>query len=187
VLVLLAMTRDVSAQGFQGGVRGIVRDAGGAIIPGVDVSLINEGTNVARETITNEIGQYNFSLVAPGTYRVRASLQGFRTYERSGINIGTQQFVVVDIDLEVGAITEEVEVVADAPLVETANANTGGSLPSPILKELPNTGRNPFLMALTVPNVVHTGNPFYVRMQDQTNASLLSLGGGPIRGSFHTG
>lgn len=183
-LVLLgAATLNIQAQGFQGGVRGLVTDAGGAVIPGVEISLINERTNVARDTVTNELGQYNFSFVAPGTYKIRASMPGFKTYERSGLTIGTQQFVNLDIVLEVGEITEQIQVVADTPLIETATASTGGALPQVMLQELPNTGRNPFMMALTIPNVIHTGNPFYVRMQDQTNASLLSLGGGPIRGN----
>ncbi len=183
VLLWFAGVTTAFGQGFQGGLRGAVRDAGGALIPGVEVSLINEGTNVARNTVSNEVGEFVFNFVAPGTYRLRASLPGFKTFERAGINIGTQQFITLDINLEVGAITEEIKVVADAPLVETSTASTGGGLPSFLLDQLPNTGRNPFMMALTVPNVIHTGNPFYVRMQDQTNSSLLSLGGGPIRGN----
>ncbi len=182
-VVWIAGTTTAFGQGFQGGLRGAVRDPGGALIPGVEVSLINEGTNVARNTVSNEVGEFVFSFVAPGTYTLRAALAGFKTFERGGINIGTQQFITIDISLEVGARTEEVKVVADAPLVETSTASTGGALPSLLLEQLPNTGRNPFMMALTIPNVVHTGNPFYVRMQDQTNSSLLSLGGGPIRGN----
>ena len=183
VVLWLAGTTTAFGQGFQGGLRGAVRDPGGALIPGVEVSLINEGTNVARNTVSNEVGEFVFSFVAPGTYNLRAALPGFKTFERAGINIGTQQFITLDISLEVGARTEEIKVVADAPLVETSTASTGGALPSLLLDALPNTGRNPFMMALTVPNVIHTGNPFYVRMQDQTNSSLLSLGGGPIRGN----
>src|SRR5881296_752395 len=182
-VVWIAGTTTAFGQGFQGGLRGAVRDPGGALIPGVEVSLINEGTNVARNTLSNEVGEFVFSFVAPGTYSLRAALAGFKTFERGGINIGTQQFITIDISLEVGARAEEVKVVADAPLVETSTASTGGALPSLLLEQLPNTGRNPFMMALTVPNVIHTGNTFYVRMQDQTNSSLLSLGGGPIRGN----
>ena len=56
-------------QGFQGGLRGAVRDPGGALIPGVEVSLINEGTNVSRNTVSNEVGEFVFNFVAPGTYQ----------------------------------------------------------------------------------------------------------------------
>jgi len=171
------------AQSYQGGVRGAVSDTAGAIIPGVEVALINEGTNVSRETVTNETGQYVFASVSPGTYKLRASLAGFKTYERSGLTIGTQQFVTLDIRLEIGVISDEVSVIADSPLIETSSANTATALPQQILSTLPNTGRNAFMMALTVPTVVHVGDPFYVRQQDQTNATRMSLGGGPIRGN----
>ena len=86
-----------------------VRDANG-VIPGVVVTLINEATSVARETSTNDSGEYNFSAVPPGTYTVKASLTGFKTYETRGVRIGAQQFVTVDVLLEVGALQETITV-----------------------------------------------------------------------------
>ena len=138
-LLLLGATTGFG-QSYQGGIRGAVSDTAGAIIPGVEVALINEGTNVSRETVTNETGQYVFASVSPGTYKLRASLAGFKTYERSGLTIGTQQFVTLDIRLEIGVISDEVSVVADSPLIETSSANTATSLPQQILSTLPNTG-----------------------------------------------
>jgi hypothetical protein len=158
-------------------------DPGGALIPGVEVALTNEATNVFRSTVSNEVGQYVFSAVAPGTYKLKAALPGFKTFERSGINIGTQQFINIDVTLEVGVVSETVEVSADAALLETVTASTGASLTNSFLSTLPNTGRNAFMTSLIVPTVVHNGNPFYVRQQDQTNSSLVSLGGGPMRGN----
>lgn len=87
-LVFLASVPAVQAQSFQGGIRGAVKDTAGAMIPGVEVSLINEGTNVARNTVTNEAGQYVFASVAPATYKLRASLAGFKTFDRAAINSG---------------------------------------------------------------------------------------------------
>ena len=182
-LVLLASTTQLQGQSYQGGLRGAVTDPAGAVVPGAEVTLINEQTNVARTTLSNESGEYVFSFVPPGAYKLKVTLAGFKTYEHPGINIGTQQFITLDVRLEVGAVSEQITVSASVPLIETSNANTGGLLSEGTLQDLPNTGRNPFMMALTVPNVLHTGDPFYVRMQDQTNSSLLSLGGGPIRGN----
>src|SRR5438552_6981178 len=139
-IVFLAASVASFGQGFQGGLRGAVRDPGGALIPGVEVSLINEGTNVARNTVSNELGEFVFNFVAPGTYRLRASLAGFKTFERGGLNIGTQQFITLDISLEVGARTEEVKVVAEAPLIETSNASTGTVLDTLSLQTLPAPG-----------------------------------------------
>src|SRR5499426_904423 len=99
VFLWLTGTTTAFGQGFQGGLRGAVRDPGGALIPGVAVSLINEGTNVARNTVSNGVGEFVFSFVAPGAYTLRASLAGFKTFEQVGINIGTQQFITLDISL----------------------------------------------------------------------------------------
>src|SRR5437016_5796994 len=183
VSFLIMSTTSGFAQSFQGGIRGAVLDSAGALIPNVEVTLTDDATNVSRSTVSNEVGQYVFSAVAPGTYKLKAALQGFKAFERSGINIGTQQFINIDVTMEVGVVSEAVEVVADAPLLETATASTGASLPNFFLSTLPNTGRNAFITSLIVPTVVHNGNPFYVRQQDQTNSSLLSLGGGPMRGN----
>ena len=68
------------AQQFTGGVRGAVRDANG-VIPGVAVTLTNEATNIARDVVTNDVGQYNFPAVPPGTYTLKAQITGFKTYE----------------------------------------------------------------------------------------------------------
>src|ERR1041385_2580207 len=182
LVLVLSITATGYAQ-FQGSLRGVVHDSGGAVVPGVEITLTNEAMNAERTTISNETGQYSFTFVAPGVYKVKASLPGFKTFEQSGFSIGTQQAATLDIALQVGAVNEAVQVSADSPLVETASASTGVNLSSVVLHELPNTGRNAFMSALLTPNVIHTGNPFYVRQQDQTNSSLLSLGGGPLRGN----
>lgn len=168
------------AQTFTGGLRGAVRDANG-VIPGVTVTLINEATAISREAVSNEQGQYNFSVVQPGTYTVRATLTGFKTYENKGLRIGTQQFITLDITLDVGQLQETITVTGAAPLIETSNASTGGVLDREVLEVLPAPGRNAFLIGVTVPTVTPVGDPQFNRQQDQTNASRVSLGGGGIR------
>ncbi len=179
-LLVLGLASDAAAQQFTGGVRGAVRDANG-VIPGVEVTLANDGTGVARNTFTNEVGEYNFTAVNPGDYTLRAILQGFQTYVRSGLTIATQQFITIDVVMEVGSIQEEIQVTAAAPLIETSNASGGGNLDREILEYLPAPGRNAYLVAVTIPTVTPVGDPQYNRQQDQTNASRISLGGGGIR------
>src|SRR3954466_5266253 len=79
-------------QGFQGGIRGAIKDAGG-VVPGVEVTLTNERTNISRNTVTNESGEYVFTNVDPGSYTVKATLTGYKTVERREIPLGTQQFI----------------------------------------------------------------------------------------------
>lgn len=178
--VLALGSRSVRAQSFQGGLRGAVHDAGG-VVPGVEVTLTNDSTSIKRSTVTNSSGEYVFAAVDPGTYTLRVSLQGYKTVERPQIKIGTQQFIVLDIGLEVGSVSEQVTVTAAAPLIETANASKGGTLDSSALETLPAPGRAAFLVGVSIPTVIPAGDAQFNRQQDQTNASLLSLGGGPLR------
>src|SRR5262245_66261972 len=86
----------LSGQGFQGGLRGSVRDAGGAVVPGVEVALTNEATSRSRTTVTNDSGEYSFAALEPGSYGLKASQAGFKTIDLVAIRIGPQQFVTLD-------------------------------------------------------------------------------------------
>ena len=85
-IALLIASGAASAQTYTGGMRGVVKDAQG-IVPGVEVTLVNDATNAARSVVTNEVGEYSFPGVLPGTYTVRVALAGFRTEERRGLPI----------------------------------------------------------------------------------------------------
>src|SRR5213594_3968305 len=86
--VLFVSGADLRAQSF----RGAVRDAQG-VIPGASVTLINAATKVARETTSNEVGEYTFPNVVPGTYTLEVAVAGYKKFERSGLTVATQQFV----------------------------------------------------------------------------------------------
>ena len=180
LLLLSIAVVDAWGQGFQGGIRGAVRDPGG-VIPGVEVSVTNENTGVARTVMTNESGEYNFPNLDPGNYTLKAALQGYKTFEQRGLRVGTQQFLTLDVTLEVGQLAETITVTGQAPLIETSNASTGEVLDSQELSTLPSPGRAAFLIGVTVPTVIATGDAQFNRQQDQTNASLVSLGGGARR------
>src|SRR6266545_769128 len=179
-VLLLSSAAPAAAQSFQGGMRGSVKDAQG-VIPGVTVTLVNEANGVSRDTVTNGVGEYSFPAVDPGRYAVKAAVTGYKTFERKGMTIGTQQFVTLDLQLEIGAIEETITVTGESPLVETANASVGEVLDTKTMQSLPTVGRNAFLMAVTVPTVVSSGDTHWNRMQDQTGASALSMGGGGVR------
>src|SRR5262245_50000024 len=175
----------VFGQGFQGGMRGSIKDAGG-VIPGVEVTLTNERTNISRSTVTNERGEYVFANIDPGSYMLKAALSGYKTIERKEIPVGTQQFITLDLAMEVGAIEENITVTGQSPIIDTSNASQGTVLDSASLQALPSPGRSAFMIGTTVPTVIPTGDTQFNRQQDQTNASLLSLGGGTRRGNNYT-
>jgi trimeric autotransporter adhesin len=181
-LFLLLCLPAVSAhsQTFTGGIRGVVSDANG-VLPGATVTLTNEATNVSRDTVTNSVGQYNFPAVPPGTYAIKAQLANYKTFDRTGLRVATQQFITLDITLDVGGLQETVTVTGQSPLIDTSTASTGGTLDREQLEVLPSPGRNAFLIGVTVPTVNPVGDPQFNRQQDQSNASRVSLGGGGIR------
>ena len=183
--LLLAHATHGFSQQFTGGIRGTVRDANG-VIPGVTVTVTNEATSVPRETVTNAVGEYNFPALAPATYSIRTSLPGYKTFERRGIRIATQQFVTLDLALELGTVEETITVTADSPLIETSNASHAGVLDRESLEELPSPGRNAFMIGVTVPTVMHVGEPRFNRQQDQMVASQLTLGGGGVQANNYT-
>ncbi len=152
-----------------------------ALFPASRSRLSNEANGAVRSEVSNEQGLYNFAAVAPGIYTVKAELTGFKTFENKGIRVATQQFVTMDIKLDVGQLQETITVTGEAPLIDTSNASTGSVIDSRQLESLPSAGRSAFLFAVTVPTVVASGDAQFNRQQDQTNASLLSLGGGARR------
>ena len=183
--LVVGMAVEAPAQGFQGGVRGVVKDSGG-VIPGAEVTLTNQGTSLSRSTRTTEAGEYSFTNLAPGTYRLKILLQGYKTHAQEGIPVGTQQVITLDVTLEVGAVAETVTVTGQSPIIESSNASTGTMLNSETLQTLPSQGRAAFMIGNTVPTVVPSGDGQYNRQQDQTNVSLVSLGGGTRRGNNYT-
>ena len=183
--LLLCGAASAAAQGFAGGLRGVVKDANG-VVPGAEVTLTNEGTAAARSVVTNDEGAYAFENVLPATYTIKVALTGFKTLERAGIRIGTQQTLQLDLTLEVGQLQETITVTGAAPLIDTSNASVASTLDKATLETLPTAGRNAFFLAVTVPNVIPSGDPQFVRQQDQTNSALLSLAGGPRRGNNYT-
>ena len=178
--LLMLLAGRVHAQSFQGGLRGAVRDAQG-VIPGANVILTNSATKIARETTTNDVGEYTFPNVVPGTYRVQVSVSGYKKYEREGLTIATQQFVTLDTVLEVGAIEEAVTVTGASPLIDTSTASQGTVIDRTQLEALPTPGRNASLMAVTMPTVVSSGNTGFNRQNAQSGATTVSIGGGGVR------
>ena len=168
-------------QSFQGTLRGRVLDSGGAAAAGAHVTITDESTQVPRATIANDQGEYVFNAVNPATYTVSVEQSGFKKLERKGVEVATQAVVAVDLTLEIGQVSESVNVIAEAPALQTADASTGQLIDSQKITDLPNLGRNPFFIGKLAQAVVFVANPKFARMQDQNGNSQVSIGGGPLR------
>lgn len=180
MVVIAGISTRSHAQSAFGGLRGTVKDAQ-SVIPGVAVTLTNEANGTSRETTSNEVGEYSFPALDPGTYTVVAALPGFKTFERKGVRVSTQQTVGLDVTLEIGTLEETITVTGDAPLIETTNASTGGVVDAKTLESIPTPGRSVFLLANLEPTVQSSGNARWNRMQDQVGNSAISMGGGGVR------
>jgi hypothetical protein len=167
------------AQQNTGGVRGEVKDSQGASIPHAQVILTNESTKVARTTVTNDTGIYAFGALDPGTYKVTVSLKGFKTFDAADNVVTLGATTTVDASLSAGGSNEVVEVTADSLVLNTASASGGQLFTSQQVEDMPLLGRNPFMMEAFDSNVVLLGDPRYVRAEDQTGSSQVSLAGAP--------
>lgn len=182
-LLILANVALANGQSYHGGLRGSVQDGSANVMPAVSLTLTNEETNVSRATVTNDSGEYVFERVDPGRYRMMASAAGFKKLDRPGVIIATQQQIALDLTLEVGDVAETVTVTDEMTLIESSTSSTGQVIAKQVLDDLPNSGRNPFMMSAIVPNVIPAGNPTFNRQQDQSGSSQISLAGGPVRGN----
>ena len=178
--LVLAVSAGMSAQTYLGGLRGTIRDRDGVIGEAV-VQLVEDDTGLTRNAVSSATGDFVFASMPPGAYSLRASHPGFKRYSRGGLLLGTQTAMAVDIILEAGALSELVTVFADSPLLERTSASVSTLLDLSELERLPTPGRNVFFIATTTPTVVASGDSQFVRQQDQSNSSLISLGGGPRR------
>src|SRR6266446_8815831 len=123
-------------------ISGAARDQSGAVLPGVEVTATQTETGIARNTVTNEAGLYVLSNLAIGPYRLEAILPGFRTFVQSGIVLQVNSNPVINLILEVGQVSEQVEVQANAALVETRSSSVGQVVENARILELPLNGRN---------------------------------------------
>src|SRR5258708_3953270 len=173
----------LQSQSYQGGIRGKVSDATGGAIDVAKVTLISASTGVSSATLSNTAGEFVFNAIDPATYRITVEAPGFKRFERAGVIVNTQEFLTLDLKMEIGSVSESVNVTEEVPTLETSNASMGQVVDRQKLVDLPNLGRNPFMMAKIAPNVVQAGDPRFNRMQDQSGSSQISIAGGPVRGN----
>src|SRR3989442_15624407 len=123
-------------------ISGTVRDQSGAVLPGVEVTATQTATGIARNAVTNETGSFVLPNLPLGPYRVEAALTGFRTFVQIGMVLQVNSSPVINPVLEIGQVTEQVEVQANAALVETRSTAVGQVIESQRILELPLPARN---------------------------------------------
>jgi hypothetical protein len=122
-------------------INGNVKDQTGAVLPGVEITVTQTQTGISRNAVSDETGSFILPNLAVGPYRFEAALPGFRTYVQTGIVLQVNSSPVISAVLEVGQISEQVEVQANAALVETRNVGVGQVIENERILELPLNGR----------------------------------------------
>jgi hypothetical protein len=147
-----------SGQSDAGTITGLVKDATGGVVAAAQVTIINENTRFERRVLTNESGFFVAPNLPPGQYTVTVEVAGFKKYTTTGLRLETASQASVSVELQVGQVTESVEVVASAAQINTESAAIGKTVEQAQIQNLTLNGRNPLFLALLKPGV-RSGTP----------------------------
>jgi hypothetical protein len=180
VRLLVLPLAAVAVASAQQAILGIITDSSGAAVPAAVVTVTNVGTNATFRMQANAQGYYTAPSIPVGRYSVTVDAPGFKKTVRSGITIEVEKRAQVDIMLQVGTLSESVEVVGEAPLVDTASATQGKVVDERTIEDLPTNGRNAFALMMLSSGVKPTNGPTYSGFTDRGSfLSQVSINGGP--------
>ena len=154
----LMLVGTLSAQDPRGTVSGRVTDSTGAVVPGAEVRIVNDNTGVSASAKTNDSGNFVLPYLPAGPYALNCQLQGFKKWERKGIQVRIQDNVEVNIALEVGAATETIQVTETTPLLATTDASLGQIIDERRVLELPQFAGNAMDLVHLAPGTVNGTN-----------------------------
>ena len=175
LVVAVLVPATLRAQAVKGSLVGNISDSAGLAIPGATITITEVNTNISYNTTTNENGYYVFSNLKDGTYRVVGELTGFKKTVRDGVEVPVNATVRVDLKMEIGAIEESITVVGESPLLQTDRADTGRTIQSVQLTEVPlGFNRNFQGMLITVPGALRMQRPHsdFFNAQDSLSSNV---------------
>jgi len=173
VLLLFLLAATVAFGQTYATINGVVQDASGAVIPDATLNATLTLTNVDQNrpwtTRTNSVGAYTFQQIPPGNYKLEVEATGFKKFTRTGLTLQVAQVAEINVSMELGAVTETVEVSAEAPLLQTASSSLGEVVNSITTDNLPLNGRNVIRLVMLTPGI----NPM---RQARTSTNGMSIG-----------
>jgi hypothetical protein len=178
-LLLLATATLLCAQEFRGTFSGTVSDATGSAIPKAKVTATETRTGQKTTVNTEGSGAFTIPFLPPGEYDISVEAAGFKTSQRHGLTLEAGAAPTVDFRMEVGAVSDQVTVTAEAPVLEEANATVGQVLSSKEVDSLPQNGRVPMMLGNLAFGVISTYEPGPVRPFDNSAPNEISIGGAP--------
>jgi hypothetical protein len=159
LFVIGLLANPVFAQGGRTEITGTVVDQGKAVLPGVTITVMNEATGLERTTVTSGDGRFVIPTLVPGTYTLKAELQGFQTLTQTGLILAVGQEVSLNLTLSVAGLAETVTVTGESPLVEVTSSKIGSNISNTEIDGLPSQGRNQLSLMQLVPGLTPALNP----------------------------
>ncbi len=157
-VVLSPFPTSALAQSFYGSVVGTITDSSGSAVPQANVAIVNTGTADRRAAQADEEGSYRFVNLIPGTYKVEVERSGFRRHAVDNVIVAVESTVRVDVALQVGEVTQILEVSSQAPLLQTETGSLSQVVSARAVQELPLNGRNVLNLVALSPGVVPQGS-----------------------------
>ena len=162
-------------QSFTGTITGSIKDVSGAVIPRATVTITNQQTGTQQSVTTDLEGRYTSLPLPPAEYRAEATLQGFRGAARRDIAVQINSTIVIDFNLEVGSLTDQVEVRAETPLLETTTGTVGKLVDNRRILELPLNTRNVYSLIFLTPGVAGSIGNNYNSMSYSVNGARPTM------------
>lgn len=170
----------------RGTVSGYVRDATGANVPSAPVKLVQEDNGARRQTETNEEGFYQFVGLVSGRYTLEVEAQGFKRSETRSLVLTTDQNLRADVQMELGAVTESVQVTSAAAVVDTRSSTLSNTINDRRIVELPLNGRNVIGLAALLPGVTQVSSPSNSDVTQARGGPTMTVNGGRANQSYYT-
>jgi len=190
VLVSFLAAMPAQAQETRGSINGTVQDKDG-VIPGAVVKITNTDTNQTQSLTTNTRGYFEAVLLNPGTYAIHVEMQGYKALNQTGISLAVGQSLSLPVTLEVGQLTEQIQVTAEAPILDTTTVSSGQNYDRRMVESLPMFSNMPIMLSRFTPGVapaeVDVQNIFQGYMEGTTSAAGGQLGTGSGFDSRNTG
>jgi Carboxypeptidase regulatory-like domain len=152
-LALSAMSSPGAAQIAGGAIAGDILNPAGAVVPGATVTITATDTNLSRVVVTGPAGSYVVTGLAPGTYQVHVEVSGFRPLTREHVRLATGETVRLNLQLELGAVTEALTVMGDASMLRSESSGLGHVIDNRKVVDLPLNGRSFIALASLAPGV----------------------------------
>ncbi|MBM3747906.1 MAG: TonB-dependent receptor, partial [Acidobacteria bacterium] len=178
VFALVLLAGLLLGQEFRATLSGRVLDPSGAAVPGARIQAVNTANNETATAATDTSGAYTVPFLRPGVYRMNVTAQGFKAYNRENITLQVGQIAGIDVTLEVGEVTESVQVTAEVALLETQTASRSGIVDTRQVLDLPLNTRNPFMLGAMMSGVTFRGAAIWQRPFDNGAIAEWSVNGG---------